>query len=250
LNAEPIKDLNISMAYTHTVMKEVTGMPGSNASSAWSYLHTVNGPNVTGAQMSSFVTPDRLIANVSYKYGKDHFSLFYTGYSPSGWSYCYSNDLNGDGLAYDLMYIPRDDSEIKFVSDEDRIAFWNFVEQDDYLKNHKGEYAEAYSARAPWVHTFDFKWAHDFDIKIGQTSHKLQLIANVENIGNLLNSKWGVAKYVPGMSNNVFRLLSVASKENGVPVFRMNTDMTTTWDYNHSYGQCWRLQLGVKYYFN
>ncbi len=250
LNAEPIKDLNISMAYTHTVMKEVTSMPGSNASSAWSYLLTVNGPNVTGAQMSSFVTPDRLIANISYKYGKDHFSLFYSGYSPSGWSYCYSNDLNGDGLAYDLIYIPRDDSEIKFVTDDDRIAFWNFVEQDDYLRNHKGEYAEANCARAPWVHTFDFKWAHDFDIKIGQTSHKLQLIANIENICNLLNSKWGVEKYIPGMSNNTFRLLSVAKKDNGVPVYRMNTDLKSAWDYNHNYSQCWRLQLGVKYYFN
>ncbi len=250
LNAEPIKDLNISMAYTHTVAKEVTGMPGSNASSAWSYLHTVNGPNVTGAQMSGYVIPDRLIANVSYKYGKDHFSLFYNGYSPAGYSYCYSNDLNGDGLSYDLMYIPRDDSEIKFVSEDDRVAFWKFVEQDDYMKNHKGEYAEAYCARAPWVHTFDFKWAHDFDLKIGNTHHKLQLIANVENIGNLLNSKWGVAKQIPGSSYNVFRLLKVASKENGVPVFKMNTTETSTWDYDHSYSQCWRLQLGVKYYFN
>ena len=105
------------------------------------------------------------------------------------------------------------------------------------------------------MHTFDFKYAHDFDLKIGNTRHKLQLIANIENIGNLLNSKWGVQKYAPGMSNNIIRLLSVAKKENGVPVYRMNTTsdgsyMKSTWDYNHSYGQCWRLQLGVKYYFN
>lgn len=152
------------------------------------------------------------------------------------------------------MYIPRDDSEIKFVSDDDRIAFWNFVEQDDYLKNHKGEYADLYGARAPWVHTFDFKWAHDFDLKIGNTSHKLQLIANIENIGNLLKSSWGVAKIIPGQSNNMFKILSVTNakevKEGAQPIFRMNTDLKTAWDYNHSYGQCWRLQLGVKYYFN
>ena len=254
LNAEPLKNLYITAAYTHTVNKEVTGMPGSNASSAWNYLHTVNGPNIIEVRNSSFVTPDRIIANISYKYGKDHFSLFYSGYSPSGYSYVYGNDINGDGLAYDLMYIPRNDSEILFKSDADRIAFWEFVEQDDYLKNHKGEYAEAYGARAPWVHTFDFKWAHDFDLKIGNTTHKLQLIANVENIGNLLNSKWGVAKQIPGMSNYMFPLLSCTNAASVLkgerPVFRMNTDMKTTWDYNHSYGQCWRIQLGVKYYFN
>ena len=254
LNAEPIKDLYISAAYTHTVNKEVTGMPGSNAGSAWSYMHTVNGPNVFDVKNSSFVTPDRIIANISYKYGKEHFSLFYSGYSPAGYSYTYSNDINGDGLAYDLMYIPRDDSEIKFSSEADRIAFWQFVDQDDYLKNHRGEYADAYGARAPWVHTFDFKYAHDFDVKIGSTKHKLQLIANFENIGNLLNSKWGVAKQIPGTSNYQFKLLSVANaadvKKGAEPIFRMNTDLTSTWDYNHSYGQCWRLQLGVKYYFN
>ena len=254
LNAEPIKDLYISAAYTHTVNKEVTGMPGSNAGSAWSYMHTVNGPNVFDVKNSSFVTPDRIIANISYKYGKEHFSLFYSGYSPAGYSYTYSNDINGDGLAYDLMYIPRDDSEIKFASETDRLAFWQFVEQDDYLKNHRGEYADAYGARAPWVHTFDFKYAHDFDVKIGSTKHKLQLIANIENIGNLLNSKWGVAKQIPGTSNYQFKLLSVANaadvKKGAEPIFRMNTDLTSTWDYNHSYGQCWRLQIGVKYYFN
>ena len=254
LNAEPIKNLYITAAYTHTVNREVTGMPGSNASSAWSYMHSVNGPNVFDVKNSSFVTPDRVIANVSYRYGKDHFSLFYSGYSPSGYSYTYSNDLNGDGLAYDLIYIPRDDSEIKFATDADRIAFWKFLEQDDYLSSHRGEYADAYAARAPWVHTFDFKWAHDFDVKVGSTTHKLQLIANIENIGNLLNSKWGVAKQIPGMSNNQFKLLTVSNasdvKKGQQPIFKMATDLTSTWDYNHSYGQCWRLQLGVKYYFN
>ena len=254
INTEPIPNMNISAAYTHTVNKEVTGMPGSNASSAWSYLHTVNGPNVLNIKNSMYVIPDRIIANISYRYGKDHYSLFYTGYSPAGYSYCYSNDLNGDGLLCDLIYIPRNDSEIKFATEEDRVAFWQFLEQDDYLNSHRGEYAEAYASRAPWVHVFDFKWAHDFDVKIGSTMHKLQLIANVENIGNLLNSKWGVAKQIPGMGSNMFTILSVTNaadvKKGAEPIFRMNTDLQSTWDYNHSYDQCWRLQLGVKYYFN
>ena len=150
--AEPIKNLNVMAAYTHTVMKEISGMPGSNASSAWSGLYTVNGPNFPTLQNSAYVIPDRLIASVSYKYAKEHFSLFYTGYSPAGYSFFYNGDVNGDGIKNDLMYIPKDDSEIQFASDADRQAFWQFVEQDKYLKNHKGEYAEAYGARAPFVH--------------------------------------------------------------------------------------------------
>ena len=250
--AEPIKNLNVMAAYTHTVMKEISGMPGSNASSAWSGLYTVNGPNFPTLQNSAYVIPDRLIASVSYKYAKEHFSLFYTGYSPAGYSFFYNGDVNGDGIKNDLMYIPKDDSEIQFASDADRQAFWQFVEQDKYLKNHKGEYAEAYGARAPFVHRFDFRWAHDFDVKIGNTLNRLQLSVDIMNVGNLFNSKWGVAKNM-GVCNNG-QILKLNKIENNTPVFSMmksNSEYPTkTWDFNHNYDQCWKMQIGLKYTFN
>ncbi len=255
VNATPLENLDIMAAYTHTVMKEVTGMPGSNATSAWQGLYTVDGPNFAKLQNSQYVTPDRLIASVTYTYNKDHFSLFYTGYSYNGYSYCYSNDMNGDGIGNDLMYIPRNDSEINFVNDADRADFWAFVEQDKYLKNHKGEYAEAYSARAPWVHQFDFRWAHDFTLKVGNTDHRLQLSADVENIGNLLHSSWGVPKFFSAETNNG-RILKYEGKDaNNVPTFSLYRDKNgvapkKTWDYNRAYDNAWRIQLGVKYYFN
>ena len=255
VNATPIENLDIMAAYTHTVMKEISGMPGSNANSAWQGLYTVDGPNFAKLQNSQYVTPDRLIASVSYTYGKDHFSLFYTGYSYGGYSYFYSNDMNGDGIGADLMYIPRNDSEINFVNDADRADFWAFVEQDKYLKNHKGEYAEAYSARAPWVHQFDFRWAHDFTLKVGNTDHRLQLSADVENIGNLLHSSWGVPKFFSAETNNG-RILKYEGKDaNNVPTFSLYRDKNgvapkKTWDYNRAYDNAWRIQLGVKYYFN
>ena len=175
VNAEPIKNLNLMAAYTHTVMKELTGMPGSNAYSTWSNMYAVEGPNFLDLGNSRYVIPDRIIASANYTYGKDHFSLFYQGYSPSGYSYYYDGDINGDGNRYDLMYIPKDRNDIHFTKESDANLFWNFVEQDSYLKNHKGEYAEPYSARAPFVHRFDFRWAHDFDVKIGSTNNKLVL---------------------------------------------------------------------------
>ena len=255
VNATPMENLDIMAAYTHTVMKEVTGMPGSNATSAWQGLYTVDGPNFAKLQNSQYVTPDRLIASVTYTYNKDHFSLFYTGYSYNGYSYYYSNDMNGDGINTDLMYIPRNDSEINFVNDADRADFWAFVEQDKYLKNHKGEYAEAYSTRAPWVHQFDFRWAHDFDLKVGNTKHKLQLSADVENIGNMIHSSWGVPKFFSDGTNNG-RILKYEGKDaNNVPTFSLYRDSngnapTKTWDYNRAYTNAWRIQLGLKYYFN
>ena len=273
VNAQPIENMNIMASYTHTVMKEVSGMPGSNASSAWSGLYTIDGPNRATVQNSQYVIPDRVIASVSYTYHKDHFSLFYTGYNPAYSSdyprsntYYYIGDMNNDGVGTDLMYIPKNDSEIVFVdkfdsdgnqtiyADKDRADFWKFVEQDSYLRNHKGEYAEAYAVRAPWVHKFDFRWAHDFTLNIGSTKHLLQLSMDVENIGNLFNSNWGVEKIMTPANNGAV-LKYEGKNEANQPTFSLYRDAngnapTKTWEYNRAWDQAWRIQFGVKYYFN
>ncbi len=260
IKAEPIEGLNLMASYTHTESKELTGMPGNAANSTWSGLYTVNGPNFLKLQRSQYVTPHRVIAslgwtNKSKKEGFDtHFNIFYQGYSPSGYSYCYTNDMNGDGFSNDLMYIPKDDSEIKFKDEKDREAFWAYVEQDDYLKNHKGEYAEAYSARSPWVNQFDFRIAQDFGVKVGKQMHKLEISLDFMNVGNLLNSKWGVAKNLADSNNG--RILKYEGKdENNIPMFSMYRNKvgeapTESWSYIKSYDQCWKLQLGIRYTFN
>ena len=252
--AEPVKNLQLMAAYTHTVMKEVSGMPGNDPYSTWTGNITVNGANFSTVQNSEYVIPDRVIASASYTYHNDHFTLFYTGYRPQGYSFAYTNDMNGDGVQNDLMYIPKDDSEIHFTNEADRQAFWQFVNQDSYLSSHKGEYAEAYSAYAPWVHRFDFRWAHDFNLRIGNTMHKLQLSANFMNIGNLFNSKWGVEKNMSSCNNG--RILRYDGRDaNNTPYFSLWKDSegnapVNTWEFNRNYNQCWQLQIGVKYYFN
>ena len=252
--AEPVKNLQLMAAYTHTVMKEVSGMPGNDPYSTWTGNITVNGANFSTVQNSEYVIPDRVIASASYTYHNDHFTLFYTGYRPQGYSFAYTNDMNGDGVQNDLMYIPKDDSEIHFTNEADRQAFWQFVNQDSYLSSHKGEYAEAYSAYAPWVHRFDFRWAHDFNLRVGNTMHKLQLSANFMNIGNLFNSKWGVEKNMSSCNNG--RILKYDGRDaNNTPYFSLWKDSdgnapVNTWEFNRNYNQCWQLQIGVKYYFN
>ena len=260
VNASPIRNLDLMASYTRTESKEITGLPGNNANSTWQGLYTIDGPNFATVQRSQYVIPDRLIASVNYtaehaKPGFDtHFNLFYTGYSPYGNSFLYTNDMNGDGIGNDLMYIPKDDSEINFTNEADRTAFWAFVEQDSYLKNHKGEYAEAYAARAPWVHRFDLSIVQDFSIKVGKTTNKLQLSLDFMNIGNLFNSKWGVRKTMANSNNG--RILKYEGRDaNNGPTVSMYRDgnggaPTETYSYNHDYNECWSFQVGVRYIFN
>ncbi len=66
ITAEPVKNLNIMAAYTQTESKEVSGMPGSAASSAYNGQIQVNGPHLPWVQRSQYVIPSKAIASVSY----------------------------------------------------------------------------------------------------------------------------------------------------------------------------------------
>ena len=259
LTAEPVKNLNIMAAYTYTESKEISGMPGSNAASAYNGLMEVNGPHLPWVQRSQYVIPNKAIASISYTipYANDHmstsFNLFYSGYSAGGYSFTYSNDMNGDGYATDLIYIPSERGDINFVSAADENAFFAFLEQDSYLSKHQGEYAEAYAARAPWVHTFDLRVAQNFSINAGNTKHTLQISLDILNFGNMLNSEWGVEKNMFN-SNNGQILTYEGVDGNNVPSFSMvqdadNNYLTETYSTYYSYYQCWQLQIGARYFF-
>ena len=257
MNAEPVKDLFLTASYTHTVSKEITGMPGSNAAAAWQYIPSVDGPNFNVLHNSSYNLPDRVMASVSYSdKANNHFSLFYEGLRYSGNSYIYGNDMNGDGYAYDLIYIPKDESEIRFITADDAKKYWEFAAQDEYLSSHKGQYAEAYAVNQPFRHVFDFRYAHDFVVKMGQTRNTLQLNLDVQNVGNLFNSTGGVSKTwntdVPHDTNGNAKILKYERTDpDGVPVFStMVGNGVSTWDFTHTLANCWYMQIGIKYMFN
>ena len=68
ITAEPVKNLNIMAAYTITESKEVSGMPGSAAYSAYNGQIQVNGPHIPWVQRSQYVVPNKAIASVSYRF--------------------------------------------------------------------------------------------------------------------------------------------------------------------------------------
>jgi hypothetical protein len=257
LTAEPVKNLKIMAAYTQTESKEVSGMPGSAAYSAYNGAIQVNGPHIPWVQRSQYVDPSRAIASVTYTipYLNDHmstsFNLFYTGVSSWYTSFMYTNDMNGDGYGNDLIYIPSGKGDIQFVSAADEDAFFAFVDQDKYLSKHKGEYAEAYAARSPWVHYISLHVEQNFSLNAGNTRHTLQLSLDLLNLANLINSEWSIDKYDP----NDGRILTYEGVDaNNVPSFSMATDddgnyLTETYTTDYDYSHCWRILIGARYFF-
>ena len=262
LNAQPADWISLMAAYTHTVSKEVTGMPGSAAESAFTYVPTYEGPNNIKLHNSQYVTPDRLIASATIhdKCG-NHYNFIYEAYR-GGYNYSYTtvNDMNGDGYNYDAIYIPTDDQvgvgtgDFRFKTQDDLTRFMDYVHKDSYLSKHQGTYAEAYSVYSPWVHRIDFGYKHDFKFNVGKTKHMLQLTFDMKNVLNFFNSSWGVAKHLNPEIGSEAKILKYEGVDaQGYATFSTPSSIsgnTQTWTTNYAIGQCWYASVGIKYYFN
>ena len=259
LNMQPIEGLSLMAAYTHTVSKEITGMPGSAAESAFTYVPTVEGPNYIQLHNSQYVTPDRVVASITHNdKGGNHYSFIYEAWR-GGYNYSFmmANDMNGDGYNYDALYIPTDEQvaakEFRFVSQDDQTRFMDYVHNNSYLSSHQGQYAEAYSLYSPWVHRLDFSYKHDFTLKIGNTVNTLQLSFDIKNILNLFNSSWGVSKYLNPEITDARILKYEGVDADGYATFSTPAAVNgnlQTWVPYHSLGQCWYASIGIKYLFN
>ena len=259
VNMAPAEGLNIMAAYTHTVNKELTSLPGSDPASIFNYVPTVAGPNYTTLHSAQNLTPDRVVASLTHHdKSHNHFSFIYeTWRGGYNYSYMLTNDMNGDNYKYDSLYIPTEEEvsnrEFRFVSQDDADRFMAFVNNDAYLSTHKGQYAEGYSVYNPWVHRLDFSYKHDFQVKVGNTTNALQLSLDIKNLLNLFNSSWGVSKYMNPDLNSGRILQYEGIDAQGYPTFSTPAAVsgsTDVWQYNTAIGQCWYASVGIKYMFN
>jgi hypothetical protein len=183
----------------------------------------------------------------------------FAGAGGNRYSFIYSGDVNGDGQAgNDLIYIPRTQADINLTSYVDRTGRtvtaqeqWSqldaFIRQDDYLSKHRGEIAERFGAVNPWYSNIDLRVLQDIGLYAGAKKHTLQLSLDLLNVGNLLNSGWGVRKVASASATSPLTL--VRFDAGGAPVFNF-TGPTSTFIDDPDLLSRWRAQLGVRYFFN
>lgn len=260
-----------SVGYTRSDARNLFDGGGDQPLSAWQQTPSVNGANNLSLSYASYVVPDRVIASLSYR--KEYIghlgttiSMFYEGSQQGRFSYVYSRDLNRDGgFTNDLIYIPRDASEITFApqtidgkvfSDQDqKDLFFAYVDQDKYLSKHRGQYAERNGALLPWRNQFDIKLLQDVFENIGKKRNTLQLSLDIVNVGNLLNKDWGIVTQTNAASILV-PTNETALTPNGtvVPTFRLQLDrgnvVKETFRNNLGVTSTYYMQIGVRYIFN
>ena len=204
--------LNAMVAYTYSTAKSLSDGFGDQIGSAWTNTYTVNGNNFEELAAPSYVMPHRIIANLSYgiNYGrnfKTSVALFYEGGPQGRLSYTYTGSVVNDGGAANLIYVPKSKDELTFTdytytdaagvkqtyaASAQAEDFWNFVNNNKYLKTRKGQYAERNGLVYPWVHQFDLKITQDFYLTTkGGKKNTLQLGLDIRNFGNLLCKNWG-----------------------------------------------------------
>lgn len=259
VNAQPWEWMSLMAAYTHTVSKELTSLPGSNASSVLNYISTIYSPNEMKLHNGQNVIPDRFIASATlHDKSGNHYSLIYeTWRGAYNYSFMTVNDMNGDGYNYDAIYIPTDaqvaNNEFRFASEDDKTRFMDYVHANGFLKNHQGEYAEPYSLYSPWVHRIDIAYKHDFKFKVADRINTIQLSFDMKNVLNFFNSSWGVMKYLNPEIGSDPRILKYEGYDaDGVATFSTPKSIngnTKTFVPNHAIGQCWYASIGLKYIF-
>lgn len=261
--------LYASLAYNYTLASDVTANPGSQAASVWSANPTSRTQNDLELSYSGFATPHRIVGMISYrleylKHMATTVSLLYEGKSGGTYSYVYNGDLNNDGNnSADLMYVPtnaKDASQITFQSSftypngvtytaaQMADIFEGYIQQDPYLRKHRGQVVERNGAKIPWYDRVDAKIAQDFFVNVGGHRHTVQVTGDIYNVLNLLNSDWGIRKI--STVTNPLQLVSVTGT---TPTFRLmtfnNAPVTKSFQDNVSTATTWALQLGVRYIF-
>lgn len=254
--------LRADVAYTYQESKDYTSIPAEIAADAFQRNPIVGDPNDPTLSWSRYGLKHRIISSfmyqTSYKSMASSFGVIFEAGQGNRYSYTYAGDLNQDAIANnDLLYVPASSSDINFgtvvdgvgVEAPDAAAQWSaldaFIEQDDYLSTRRGDYAERNGASLPWFAQMDFRIMQDFYFDIKGKKHTIQLSIDVMNLGNMINSDWGVREYA-----TTYNPITVTGVDaNNVPYFQFDTNLTDSYIDAFSVASKWQMQFGIRYIF-
>lgn len=264
-SVRPWHGLSGSVFYTFSEAKEISANAGSSASSAWQASPTVDSPNQQTLSISNFSVPHRVVANLSYTIGKTTIGAYYTGSNQGRFSYYYSNDVNGDGIANDLMYIPKVGENVKFAdiksgsgatattlftAAQQAEAFNKFI-ADNGLEKYRGQILPRNEFLLPWLNRVDVRIAQSLFTDMVQKGDKVQITLDVLNFGNLLNSDWGIQdNNVSSYGAAILGRSGALSPDPTFTMLRSGSDLVTSPTRSASNRfTTWSATLGFKYSF-
>lgn len=269
--------LKATLAYSYGDAYALSEGTSSQNSSQWRGQVNINGRNNPEFGRSDFAVGHRVLSSLSYGYNwtadgnnRTSVSLFVNGQSGTPFSYVISGgsarNLNQErgstSRNRSLAYIPANASDINLVdyevdgnvitAEEQWQNLNNLIEDDNYLSENRGGYAEKNAAWSPFAAIFDVAVRHDFGLNLGGQRHRFQISLDIANFGNMLNNEWGTQYSVPGDFNNYYLYQFEGYAEDGTtPQFTFRDDRTGLERFNiQGLSSRWSMLFGVKYMFN
>jgi hypothetical protein len=251
---------------------ENTVDPGSIAFGSWNSNPHSGDPNNPGLALGGATPGHRVFAAATYtheffRFGTTTVSAFWEGRTIGTTSYLFSGDLNGDGgTSNDLIYIPRDASEmnfqtfttgtganaVTFTAAQQAAAWEAYIAQDKYLSKNRGRYAERGGVFLPFVRRMDLSVSQDLFTDIGGRRNAFQARLDILNFGNLLNDNWGTGQRL--INNQPLIVAAGAADAQGRALYRLRTVnnqlITQSLEYTNFFDDVYRLQFSLRYTFN
>ncbi|MFZ1785387.1 MAG: carboxypeptidase regulatory-like domain-containing protein [Ferruginibacter sp.] len=263
--------VNANYSYGNSiVLNEGTS---SQNNSQWRFMETVNGRNNQGLSTSDFDVNHRINAYASKKFTylkgllATTISLVYNGQSGNPYSYVLNRGLVRDLDNFetnDLIYIPtktelnsmvflsNTTGGVTYTPQQQRDLFDAYIDNDKYLKKHRGQYAERNGARTPFTHVVDLKLQQDVNLKLGSKTYQLQITYDIFNLTNLISRDAGKQYFVTNDQFTILDFTGYVSGTNLTPQYRF-TPPTGGSPYNLSDGvfnsSRWSSQLGIRLSF-
>jgi len=196
--------------------------PATSSRSVSNYgLAAVTDPNDPDAGISNYERKHRVTAALEFtralvgdltdsapwKNMKTSFGMFVETRSGQPYSYTFADSNGGDNLArifgeerefarrnHQLFYVPRGDDSDVVLNGIDPADFEAFLKRTG-LDKYRGQIVPKNSFHSPWFTKIDLRFAQDLPNPI--SGHRARFVIDIENVGNMLNDKWGRAESVP-----------------------------------------------------
>mgnify|MGYP001258108976 FL=1 len=255
--------LDWTVGYAHTYANETNPMTSSVAFSNFENTARYDIINMP-LDRSDYVVPHRFSFNVNYELEllqnfPTKFSL--GGYAQEGLPYSYTMATNTVSPAFEpytnainrtLAYIPTGVND-PFISPSSNAAavtaLNNYISGNDRLSDYRGQIAPRNIASDDWIARVDFKLSQA--IPGIAEGHKAEAFVVVQNLGNLLNSDWGIVREhgFPALAS-LYNVTGVDSQ--GRYIIGPNS---TTTNYNPDAdtinidASLWQVRIGARYDF-
>ena len=260
--------LYVAGTYAYEHVLEVNPANSSRSVSNYSLL-AVTDPNNPSLVTSNYERAHRITGAIEFsraligdatdaplwKNLKTSFGMFIESRSGQPYSWTFSDANFGTTLAkmfgeertfsannHQLFYVPKGDGSDVILNGISQADFDSFLKQTG-LDKYKGQIVPRNAFTSPWFNKIDVRVSQDLPNPLG---HRAKVMVDIENVGNLLDHKWGRASSVP------FPYMAPAvdvsyDQASGKYIYsNLRNPSATTVDV---FASVWRVSLGLMYDF-